>query len=92
MMEKTALDKKINDTFPGLVVRKDLVKSVRSNAPVPGYVLEYLLGMYCATDDEATIAEGIEQVKEILRGIQCRGNTSCPDQLSKAIEAYEAQM
>ena len=66
-MEKTALDKKINDTFPGLVVRKDLVKSVRSNAPVPGYVLEYLLGMYCATDDEATITDGIEQVKEILR-------------------------
>ena len=66
-MEKTALDTKINETFPGLVVRKDLVKSVRSNAPVPGYVLEYLLGMYCATDDEATIAEGIEQVKEILR-------------------------
>ena len=66
-MEKTSLDKKINDTFPGLVVRKDLVKSVRSNAPVPGYVLEYLLGMYCATDDEATIADGIEQVKEILR-------------------------
>ena len=64
---KTELDAKINDTFPGLVVRKDLVKSVRSNAPVPGYVLEYLLGMYCATDDEATIAEGIEQVKEILR-------------------------
>lgn len=66
-MEKTALDKKINDTFPGLVVRKDLVKSVRSNAPVPGYVLEYLLGMYCATDDEATITDGIEQVKDILR-------------------------
>ena len=64
---KTTLDKKINDTFPGLVVRKDLVKSVRSNAPVPGYVLEYLLGMYCATDDEATINDGIEQVKEILR-------------------------
>ena len=66
-MEKSALDTKINETFPGLVVRKDLVKSIRSNAPVPGYVLEYLLGMYCATDDEATIAEGIEQVKEILR-------------------------
>lgn len=66
-MEKTALDIKINEAFPGLVVRKDLVKSVRSNAPVPGYVLEYLLGMYCATDDESTIAEGIEQVKEILR-------------------------
>lgn len=66
-MEKTELDKKINDVFPGLVVRKDLVKSIRSNAPVPGYVLEYLLGMYCATDDEATIADGIEQVREILR-------------------------
>ena len=66
-MEKSALDKKINETFPGLVVRKDLVKSIRSNAPVPGYVLEYLLGMYCATDDEATIADGIEQVREILR-------------------------
>lgn len=66
-MVKNALDSKINETFPGLVVRKDLVKSIRSNAPVPGYVLEYLLGMYCATDDEATIAEGIEQVKEILR-------------------------
>ena len=66
-MEKTELDKKINDVFPGLVVRKDLVKSIRSNAPVPGYVLEYLLGIYCATDDEATIADGIEQVREILR-------------------------
>ena len=66
-MEKTELDKKINDVFPGLVVRKDLVKSIRSNAPVPGYVLEYLLGMYCAADDEATIADGIEQVREILR-------------------------
>ena len=66
-MEKTELDKKINDVFPGLVVRKDLVKSIRSNVPVPGYVLEYLLGMYCATDDEATIADGIEQVREILR-------------------------
>ena len=66
-MEKSTLDSKINETFPGLVVRKDLVKSIRSNAPVPGYVLEYLLGIYCATDDEATIADGIEQVREILR-------------------------
>lgn len=66
-MGKSTLDSKINETFPGLVVRKDLVKSIRSNAPVPGYVLEYLLGIYCATDDEATIADGIEQVREILR-------------------------
>ena len=57
---------KINDIFPGCVVRKDLVKEVRGNAIVPSYVLEYLLGQYCATNDEATINAGIEAVKEIL--------------------------
>ncbi|MBR4416498.1 MAG: ATP-dependent Lon protease, partial [Victivallales bacterium] len=61
------LDKKINEIFPGLVVRKDLVKMVKGNAVVPTYVLEYLLGQYCATNDEATIATGIENVKEIIR-------------------------
>lgn len=60
------LDKKINEHFPGLVVRKDLVKTVKGNAIVPSYVLEYLLGQYCATSDEATIETGIETVKEIL--------------------------
>ena len=61
------LDTKINDHFPGLVVRKDLVKIVKGNAIVPSYVLEYLLGQYCATADEASIRTGIETVKEILR-------------------------
>ncbi len=61
------LDQKINLEFPGLVVRKDLVKAVKGNAIVPTYVLEYLLGQYCATDDEATIQSGITTVKEILR-------------------------
>lgn len=61
------LDKKINAQFPGLVVRKDLVKAVKGNAIVPSYVLEYLLGQYCATSDEPTIQTGIETVKEILR-------------------------
>ncbi|SMG48217.1 BREX system Lon protease-like protein BrxL [Paracoccus sp. J56] len=61
------LDDKINEHFAGFVVRKDLVKAVRGNAIVPGYVLEYLLGQYCATDDEASIATGIETVKDILR-------------------------
>lgn len=60
------LDQKINTHFPGLVVRKDLVKAVKGNAIVPTYVLEYLLGQYCATSDEATIQTGIETVKEIL--------------------------
>ncbi|MBP6473539.1 MAG: BREX system Lon protease-like protein BrxL [Chloroflexi bacterium] len=63
----TELDRKINQHFPGLVVRKDLVKLVKGNAIVPSYVLEYLLGQYCATDDEASIQSGVETVKEILR-------------------------
>lgn len=62
-----ARDQKINAHFPGLVVRKDLVKTVKGNAIVPSYVLEYLLGQYCATSDEATIQTGIETVKDVLR-------------------------
>ena len=61
------LDDKINQHFAGLVVRKDLVKTVKGNAIVPSYVLEYLLGQYCATNDEATIQAGIDTVREILR-------------------------
>lgn len=61
------LDKKINAHFAGLVVRKDLIKAVKGNAIVPSYVLEYLLGQYCATDDEASITSGIDTVREILR-------------------------
>ena len=61
------LDEKINQHFAGLVVRKDLVKAVKGNAIVPSYVLEYLLGQYCATNDESTIQAGIDTVKEILR-------------------------
>ena len=51
------LDTKICDVFAGLVVRKDLVKTVKGNAIVPSYVLEYLLGQYCATNDEDSIEE-----------------------------------
>lgn len=60
------LDLKINEHFGGLVVRKDLVKEVKGNAIVPTFVLEYLLGQYCASDDEETIRSGIDTVKEIL--------------------------
>ena len=62
----TELDRKINEAFPGLVVRKDLTKLVKGNAIVPTYVLEYLLGQYCATDDEDTILSGVDRVKDIL--------------------------
>lgn len=63
---KSALDDKINEHFAGAVVRKDLVKAVRGNAVVPSYVLEYLLGQYAASDDEATIQSGIDSVRRIL--------------------------
>lgn len=63
---KSELDEKINEQFPGAVVRKDLVKAVRGNAVVPSYVLEYLLGQYAASDEEATIQAGIDSVREIL--------------------------
>ncbi len=60
------LDRKLNDVYPGRAVRKDLTKRIREGASVPVYVLEYLLGMYCATDDEKTIQQGVERVKQIL--------------------------
>ncbi len=60
------LNQKLNQHFAGRVVRKDLTKKIKEGANVPVYVLEYLLGMYCATDDETSINEGIERVKNIL--------------------------
>ncbi|MTI67138.1 MAG: protease Lon-related BREX system protein BrxL [Firmicutes bacterium] len=60
------LDKKLNEHFAGRVVRKDLTKKIKEGANVPVYVLEYLLGMYCATDDEDSINDGVERVKKIL--------------------------
>ena len=63
---QSKLDRKINRLFPGAVVRKDLVRAVKGNAIVPSYVLEYLLGQYAASDDEATIQAGIDTVRKIL--------------------------
>lgn len=60
------LSKMLNDNFAGRVVRKDLTKKIKEGANVPVYVLEYLLGMYCATDEEESINEGVERVKKIL--------------------------
>lgn len=59
-------DKKLNEVFAGRVVRKDLSKKIKEGINVPIYVLEYLLGMYCSTDDEESIKEGVKQVKKIL--------------------------
>lgn len=62
----TSLDKLLNERFAGLVVRKDLTKLIKEGANVPVYVLEYLLGMYCASDDDETIKAGLVTVKNIL--------------------------
>ena len=60
------LKDKILEAFNGKVVRKDLANKVKGNLPVPTYVLEYLLGQYCACDDEKAIEEGLEKVKAIV--------------------------
>lgn len=60
------LSLKLNSSFAGKVVRKDLTQKLKQGANVPTYVLEYLLGMYCATDDEDGINEGVKRVKNIL--------------------------
>ncbi len=60
------LDKLLNERFAGKVVRKDLTKLIKEGANVPVYVLEYLLGMYCASDDAETIRAGLETVKKVL--------------------------
>src|SRR4051794_14932129 len=62
----SALDRKLLLHFPGLVVRKDLTKGLKQNAVVPTYVLEYLLGQHCATDDQEVIKSGLESVQRIL--------------------------
>jgi ATP-dependent Lon protease len=62
----TSLDKLLNERFAGRVVRKDLTKLIKEGANVPVYVLEYLLGMYCASDDDETIKAGLVTVKNIL--------------------------
>jgi ATP-dependent Lon protease len=62
----TGLDDLLNVNFPGKVVRKDLTKLVKEGANVPVYVLEYLLGSYCASNDEIVIEEGLRTVKKIL--------------------------
>ena len=64
MME---LQQKIMDAFIGKVVRKDLAFLVKGGLPVPTYVLEYLLGQYCASDDEEIINDGLEKVRQVIR-------------------------
>lgn len=98
-----ALDRKINEVFPGKVVRKDLTALLRRGANVPTFVLEYLLGMYCATDDETAIAEGVEKIRKILAEnyvrpeesekvkslIRERGEYTVIDKVSAVLDEYK---
>ena len=65
-MEADALDRKLTQVFAGKVVRKDLLHQIKGGENVPSYVLEYLLGKYCASDDPLEIELGIEAVKDTL--------------------------
>ncbi len=66
VIELDALDQKVNEAFPGLVVRKDLLRRLRSAFGVPMFVIEFLLGKYCASTDPTVIEEGLEFVKRHL--------------------------
>ena len=64
--DRETLSEKLNKYFSGKIVRKDLTKKIREGANVPIYVLEYLLGMYCSSENEEDIEEGMKTVKKIL--------------------------
>ena len=63
---REAIKEKLRQNFDGKIVRKDLTKKIKEGANVPTYVLEFLLGQYCSTDDEEIVQKGVETVKRIL--------------------------
>ena len=63
---RAVLRQKLRQQFDGRIVRKDLTKKIKEGANVPVYVLEFLLGQYCGSDDPETIEQGVESVKRIL--------------------------
>ena len=76
---RDALDDKLNRLFAGKVVRKDLVRKIKVGANVPVFVLEYLLGKYCASSDEVAIQMGLQVVNDTLANNYIR-----PDEAAKA--------
>ncbi len=78
--QRETIKVKLRQYYDGRIVRKDLTKQIREGANVPVYVLEYLLGQYCNSDDEEVIGEGIENVKRILRDNYVR-----PDEAQKIL-------
>ena len=74
------IKQKLRENFDGKIVRKDLTKKIKEGANVPVYVLEFLLGQYCSSDDEEVIEKGIENVKRILAD-----NFVRPDEAQKVL-------
>ena len=74
------IKEKLRDNFSGKIVRKDLTKKIKEGANVPVYVLEFLLGQYCGSDDEEIIEQGVEKVKKILAD-----NFVRPDEAQKTL-------
>ena len=77
---REAIKEKLRQHFDGKIVRKDLTKKIKEGANVPTYVLEFLLGQYCSTDDEELVQKGVETVKRILADNYVR-----PDESEKVL-------
>lgn len=82
----TVINKKLRQYFDGKIVRKDLTKSIKEGANVPIYVLEFLLGQYCSSDDPDIIEEGVKTVKKILAD-----NFVRPDEAQKVLSILREQ-
>ncbi len=80
MDTREAIKEKLRQNFDGKIVRKDLTKKIKEGANVPTYVLEFLLGQYCSTDDEEIVQKGVETVKRILADNYVR-----PDESEKVL-------
>ena len=78
--KNAVIDRKLRQFFDGKIVRKDLTKKIKEGANVPVYVLEFLLGQYCSSDDPEVIETGVENVKRILADNYVR-----PDEAQKIL-------
>ena len=65
MDTREAIKEKLRQNFDGKIVRKDLTKKIKEGANVPTYVLEFLLGQYCSTDDDEIVQKGVETVQRL---------------------------
>ncbi len=86
MADREEVKSKLRDNFAGKIVRKDLTKKIKEGANVPVYVLEFLLGQYCGSDDEAIIEQGVEKVKKILAD-----NFVRPDEAQKTLSVLRSK-